>query len=582
MIAWLRDPKNRQAIEIESCRRDIFYWLNNYVYCYEPRGAGNVSVKHRLKPFQRQQEYVNWLYERDAKQEGGLVEKCRDAGVTWFCAAFAVHGWRFRNGYAVGFGSRKLELVDRLGDPDTIFEKIRYILRNMPVWLLPPGFRWSEHDNLSRIINPDNYSSITGEGGDNIGRGGRKSIYFLDEAAHVERPELVDRALSATTEVRIDVSTPNGAGNPFYQKRFSGRVPVFVFDWKEDPRKNKTEVMPDGKVIYPWYEKEKKRLDPVTLAQEVDRDYAASMAGVAIPAAWVRASVGLALPKSAPTSAGLDVGGDSAGGDPSVWCPRYGPVVGMPQSWKSLTTDTSHQAVELTDAGGFPILNYDVIGMGEGVKGTTMRMPTKPKCQVVPVNTGMPPSDTIWKDGKRSKEKFLNLRAEIWWILRDRFEKTYEYVTQGVAHPPEDMISLPEGCPELVAELSLPLYERTEAGKIQIESKKKMRSRGVKSPNYADALALCFVPEKPMANIFVLPMSTQGAPAVDQNDYGYKGVLYMHPFTCWAAQVNGKWVQDLKSPHEAAFVHNRWRPGTNQIKVELSEERVKELEAMVI
>ncbi len=53
------------------------------------------------------------------------------------------------------------------------------------------------------------------------------------------------------------------------------------------------------------------------------------------------------------------------------------------------------------------------------------------------------------------------------------------------------MISLPD-CPELIAELSLPLAERTETGKIKLESKDRMRARGVKSPDYADALALAF------------------------------------------------------------------------------------------
>jgi Pyruvate/2-oxoacid:ferredoxin oxidoreductase delta subunit len=81
-------------------------------------------------------------------------------------------------------------------------------------------------------------ASITGEGGDNIGRGGRSSVYFVDEAAFVERPALVDRALSQTTRVRDRRETPNGPGNGFAEKRFSGRLPVFTFHWRDDPRKD--------------------------------------------------------------------------------------------------------------------------------------------------------------------------------------------------------------------------------------------------------------------------------------------------------------------------------------------------------
>ena len=70
-----------------------------------------------------------------------------------------------------------------------------------------------------------------------------------------------------------------------------------------------------------------------------------------------------------------------------------------------------------------------------------------------------------------------------------RFEKAYEHVTEGKAHPPEEMISIPNH-PQLIAELSQPLIERRETGKVQIESKDRMRRRGVKSPNFADSLVL--------------------------------------------------------------------------------------------
>ena len=49
--------------------------------------------------------------------------------------------------------------------------------------------------------------------------------------------------------------------------------------------------------------------------------------------------------------------------------------------------------------------------------------------EVVGVNVGQPPDKRkMWPDGKTSAEKFQNLRAELWWLLRDRLEKTYEHV----------------------------------------------------------------------------------------------------------------------------------------------------------
>jgi hypothetical protein len=110
-----------------------------------------------------------------------------------------------------------------------------------------------------------------------------------------------------------------------------------------------------------------------------------------------------------------------------------------------------------------------------------------------PVNVGQAPSLTRWQDGKTSQERFVNLRAELWGMMRLRFEKAYEYVELGIQHPPDEMISIPN-CPELIADLSLPLWFRTETGKMKMESKDAMRQRGIKSPDYGDSLALTFAP----------------------------------------------------------------------------------------
>jgi len=84
------------------------------------------------------------------------------------------------------------------------------------------GFDIKWHAPHLKIVNPETESTITGEAGDNIGRGGRNSIYFKDESAFYEHPLTIDAALSQNSDVKIDVSTPNGIGNPFYQKRFAG------------------------------------------------------------------------------------------------------------------------------------------------------------------------------------------------------------------------------------------------------------------------------------------------------------------------------------------------------------------------
>jgi hypothetical protein len=466
------------------CAADVCHWVDTWCWTYDPRRLAGPFVPFDLFP--KQAEFLAWLAERERLQEGGLVEKSRDMGASFLCCAYALHGWLFREGYQVGFGSRKLEYVDQKGDPKSLFEKIRFMLQNLPAWMLPAGFRWRNHSSEARLINPASGATITGEGGDNIGRGGRSSIYFVDEAAFIEHPELVDRALSQTTRVRIDVSTPNGPGNPFAEKRFSGRLPVFTFHWRDDPRKGEA-----------WYKAEKVRLDPVTLAQEVDIDYSASVEGICIPAAWVRAAVNLRLPPppaNMPTppapalTAGLDVAEE--GRDRNVLVARRGPVVLPSVGWGHCnTTETAWRSRDECVRLGVKVLHYDCVGVGAGVKGVFLTAERGLPFRAAAVNPGAAPTTAVWPDGKSSKDRFLNLRAELWWSLRRRFEKAYEYREQGVQHPAEEMISIPDH-PQLIAELSQVLYRHTETGKIKIEGKDEMRKRGIKSPDFADALAL--------------------------------------------------------------------------------------------
>jgi hypothetical protein len=386
------------------CAEDPVHFTNSWLWTYDPRRQPSCLP---FNLFPRQAELLRWLAERESRQEHGLIEKSRDMDVTFLCCAYALHHWLFRSGFSAGFGSRKLELVDRLGDMDSIFEKIRYLLYNLPAWMLPRRFKRDLHDNVARLINPNNEASVTGEGGDNIGRGGRKSIYFIDEAAFIENADTIERSLSQTTNIRIDLSTPNGPGNPFYTKRSSANVAVFTFHWRDDPRKGDA-----------WYAEQKKRLDPVALAQEVDLDYSASVEGICIPAAWVRAAVGLPLLPSGKTVCGFDVGEE--GPDYSVLMPRQGPVVGEPASWRGLlTTESAWKAKEEAQRMGAALVSYDCIGIGVSIKGTWNTAERPLPFQANAVNVGEAPSDhTYWPDGRTSKEKFINLRAELWWKLR--------------------------------------------------------------------------------------------------------------------------------------------------------------------
>lgn len=471
------------------CANDVAFWVNRWAWTFDPREKVS-TIPFILFP--KQEEFLRWLRERDDMRESGLAEKSRDVGFTWLCASYALWCWLFKDGDATGFGSRKEDLVDKLGDMDTILEKVRFLLRNLPAWMRPNGFKSGYHDGFCKIVNPANGSMISGEAGDQIGRGGRKSRFFVDEAAFLAHPDLVDGALLANTDVRIDISTPNGAGGPFYTKRFSGKVPVFTFHWKDDPRKTEE-----------WAVKKKSETDPVSWAREYEIDYTASLEGICVPGEWVRAAVDLHLSdafKSAypdwmlagPITAGLDIAEE--GKNKSVLLPKQSFVVGVPIAWGQMnTTQTANKARMEGERLGVSTINYDCIGVGAGVKGMWESAEKALPFKAVAIRSGEAATDTKWPDGKTSAERFVNLRAEMAWIVRTRFERAYEFMTQGVQHRPEDMISIPND-PRLIGDLSLPLYFTTDTSKVQLESKRDMQKRGIQSPDFFDAICLLFAP----------------------------------------------------------------------------------------
>ena len=285
-------------------------FINHWVSTYDPRNSGtDIPARLPMVMFPKQAELVDFIYQCLTDEEGGLIEKARDMGATWVSVGVTVHLWLFWPGAAIGWGSRKEQLVDKIGDPDSIFEKIRLVIRGLPKEFWPRDFDIEKHASYMKIINLETGATITGEAGNNIGRGGRKLIYFKDESAHYERPEKIEAALADNTRVQIDISSVNGLGHVFHRRRESGvewhkgrdcppgQTRIFVMDWSDHPAKTQD-----------WYDTRKAKADAEGLghvfAQEVDRNYAASVDGVIIAAEWVKAAIDahvkLSIPDTGP------------------------------------------------------------------------------------------------------------------------------------------------------------------------------------------------------------------------------------------------------------------------------------------
>lgn len=415
--------------------------------------------------FPKQEEFIDWLLAKWRGREDGLSEKSRDMGVSWLCVAFAVWMWLFHPGVVIGFGSRKEEYVDKIGDPKALFWKIRQFINLLPAEFRPAGWDESKDAPHMRILNRENGSSIVGEAGSNIGRGNRTSIYFKDESAFYEHADAIDAALSQTSNCKIDISTPNGAGNAFYRKRHGGKISVFVFDWKDDPRKDEA-----------WYRKQCETLDPIIVAQEIDRNYEGSVANAFVPAELVNAAAGRG-PADVRAHGGLRVGVDVArfGDDKTVISFRRGRVLMKQVALEKL--DVAQVAgrvrAEISAYAEKPEqIAVDTIGIGAGVADILRgwypdeydRITGRKNQIVVDVNSAL----------RMGNGEDYNLRAFMWREMREWLK---------AASIPNDQ--------ELRVDLTALRYG-FRGSELLLESKDDAKRRGVKSPDRGDSLALTF------------------------------------------------------------------------------------------
>jgi phage terminase large subunit len=195
------------------------------------------------------------------------------------------------------------------------------------------------------------------------------------------------------------------------------------------------------------------------------------------------------------------VGFDPAdsGKDSKALAFRHGAVVHDVLQWDTGDLETAiGKAFDYAFENRADDLVYDSIGVGAGVKvGLEERVGSRNLAV-----SGFGAADGVdfpkkkYKGDRLNKDTFRNKRAQYWWLLRDRFEKTYRAVEKGEYIDPEELISLSsdiEDLGQLKSELVRQQRKRTSGSRlIQLVSKEDMRKDGIPSPNMADALIMCF------------------------------------------------------------------------------------------
>ena len=472
--------------------------------------------------FDRQVELADYVIRKWRAGQNGLIEKSRDTGISWELMSLSCVLCLLFDDVAIGTGSRKWELVDELGNMDTLLQKARTFLK-----FLPREFRggWDEqrHSKEGQISIPETRSVIDGEAGDDIGRGGRKTLYIVDEAAHLAHPDSIDASLANNTNCKIELSSVKGMSNPFARRAHDGSVEKFVMDWRDDPRKDQA-----------WYDAYLATYGATITAQEVDRNYSASVDGVIIPGLWVQAAVDahvkLGIEPSGMREGGLDVA--DLGKDKNAFAARFGILLEHIEQWPGEDagdlTGTTQRAFRMADQWRLTGFSYDTDGMGVGVRGPARQLNEKRerKMMVRPFR-GSASGEALYKpnafvkgeDGKpldrRNKDYFANYKAQSYTALRWRFLQTYRAVVKGwrvvKAGDPapeagelwvdaDDLISLSSKIPrlpELLSELSQPVYKESATGKLMVDK----TPDGMKSPNLSDAVNMAYAPRRREMNI---------------------------------------------------------------------------------
>ena len=200
---------------------------------------------------------------------------------------------------------------------------------------------------------------------------------------------------------------------------------------------------------------------------------------------------------------GFDVADE--GDDANATVLRHGSVVTDMQQWRGQDVIYSADKVYLyAQEQDIDRIVYDNIGVGAGVKAQFRRK--NGKVQTLGFNAGgaVYKPDAKYTDDKKNRDMFANIKAQAWWMVRDRFYKTWRAVHHGDSYPEDQLISLSGSLHELeylTAELSRPQVDYDQNGRVKAESKKDMKKRGITSPNRADALVMAFAPVQGGLNI---------------------------------------------------------------------------------
>lgn len=449
-LSFLSPPQREIAKDvIEQCAMSRIWFIENVL---------KVSY---IEPWQREE-----LEALDSGATKISIRSGHGVGKTCFCSWLALHFLLFRDDVKVIVTSPSQKQMS-----DGLIPEIQKWINQLPQWMAMQLDITSER--LTRKPNnKNNFISFRTARKENpealAGVHAQHVLIIVDEASGVDEViyETGQGALSTVGAIAVLI------GNPTKPSGFFFKTHNELSDlW----RTRKVSCMNSSRVSEDYVKSQERTYgrDSREFKVRVLGDFPDSGADAIIPRMYVESAQGRDVHKSRDGRVwGIDPG---RGGDPSGFIDRTDNAILDIQEFRLDDTMRLVGVIkhlwDTTPISKRPIAVFvDVIGLGAGVADRLAEL----ELPVIPVNVAEMASMSA---------RYVRLRDELWFETRHWFE------TMMVTIPTRGENPLVE---KLTHELSSVESEYMSNGKLQVESKEKIKRRGAKSPNLADAMCLTF------------------------------------------------------------------------------------------
>lgn len=477
----------------ESARNAILAMREDFAL-YAPHVLRIRAKDGSIKPleFNAAQQYVHDCLEKQRKETGkvrAIILKGRQQGISTYTEGRYYWLTSMRPGLQAYILTHEQKATDNLFGMATRYHDLS------PDAIRPTTSRANAKE-LAFSVLQSGYKVATA-GAKGTGRSGTAQLFHGSEVAFWPNAEDHMAGLGQAipdlpgTEVILE-STANGVGNLFHQLWLdavagtSDFIPVFVpWFWQAEYRRSTGPdfELDDDEIEYAEaygihdecmaWRRAKIRTELKGDSGLFDQEYPAT------PALAFRRTSGEPFIKVAAVEAcrraefeargalvmGLDPA--EAGEDKTAVVFRRGRVVEKPITWREADTmDTVGRAAMLIESRKPDAVFVDRVGIGAGICDRLMEL--FPARTIIGIKSGETAIDN---------DVYVNRRVEMWGGLREAIN---------------DGLQLPKDDEDLASQISAPGYGYDSARRYKLEMKEKMRERGVKSPDKADALALTY------------------------------------------------------------------------------------------